>query len=331
MVSPPVVSRVARADRAQQRLGVVAEERDQDELLLARRKPLGLLAHVLGRGRVVFQRHAVGEERDRPLDGRVDRAGRPAEAALDECPKLVDDRAVAASGENVDQRLRGEDLPDRGRERRPAGLAADRLELLERLEQPVAGGVGAQVGVERRDEPGRQVVLRCPHRQPRRVRRHDLVADVLVDEVRCLPQTGDVDASVEPHPGQRGRERLAGDPMEGERERIDRAGDQIGAGARRLERVGEAATARSLAVEADGQARGLLDPSDELGGLVRLEPAARIVHEGTRCLDVGQLLRLFDELRPSRPGHRGCTRGRRGTPCPRRRSPRRDRAGSRRR
>ena len=152
------------------------------------------------------------------------------------------------------------------------------------------------MGVERRDEPDRQVVLRCAHRQPGRVRRHDLVADVLVDEIRCLPQAGDVDARVESHPGERGRERLAGDTMERERERIDRAGDQVGAGARGLERVGEAAAARSLAVEADGQARGLLDPSDELGGLVWLEPAARIVHERTGCLDVGQLLRLLDEL-----------------------------------
>ena len=196
----------------------------------------------------------------------------------------------------MDQRLRGEDLADRSCERRPAGLAPDLLQLVERLEQAVVGGVCAQVRVERRDEAGRQVVLGRANRDPRRVRRHDLVADVLVDEVGRRPELGDVDAGAEAHPGERGGERLAGDAVERERERIDGAGDHVRAGARGLERVGERGSAGALAVEADREPRRLLDAADELAGLVRLEPAARIVHERARRLDLRQLPRLLDEL-----------------------------------
>ena len=46
---------------------------------------------------------------------------------------------VAARREDVDDRLRGEHLADRRRERRPAGLRADPVELLEHLVEPVAG------------------------------------------------------------------------------------------------------------------------------------------------------------------------------------------------
>ena len=196
----------------------------------------------------------------------------------------------------MDQRLRGEDLADRRGEGRPAGLAPDLLELVERLEQAVVGGVGAQMRVERRDETGRQVVLRRAHGDPGCVRRHDLVADVLVDEVGSLPQPGDVDAGVESHPGERGGERLARDAMQRERERVDGAGDHVGAGPGGLERVRERGPAGALAVEADGQAGGFVHAADELARLVRLEPAARIVHERPRRLDLRQLLRLLDEL-----------------------------------
>ena len=94
----------------------------------------------------------------------------------------------------MDQRLRGENLADRGGQRRPARLAADRLQLLQRLEQPVAGGVRPQVCVECGDEAGRQVVLGCSDREAWSVRRDDLVADVLVDEVGRFPEPIDVDA-----------------------------------------------------------------------------------------------------------------------------------------
>ena len=196
----------------------------------------------------------------------------------------------------MDQRLRGQDLADRRSERRPAGLAPDLLQLVERLQQAIVGGVGAEVRVERRDEPGREVVLRGADGDPRRVRRHDLVADVLVDEVGGLPQPRDVDAGVEAHARERGGERLAGDPVQRERERVDGARDHVRAGPGGLERVRERGAAGALAVEADGKAARLLDAADELARLVRLEPAARVVHERPRRLDLRQLLRLLDEL-----------------------------------
>ena len=183
-----IVAAVAGANRAEELFGLLSEECDQDELLLARREPLGLEPDIFGGRRVVVERpHPVGEQLDRPRDGGVHGAGRSAEASLDERAELVDDRSVAAGGENVDQRLRGEDLADRRRERRPAGLTPDLLQLVERLQQAVIGRVRTQMRVECRDEPGRQVVLRRAHGNPRGVRCHDLVADVLVDEVGRLP------------------------------------------------------------------------------------------------------------------------------------------------
>ena len=64
----------------------------------------------------------------------------------------------------------------------------------------------------------------------------------------------------------------------------------------RLERVRERGPAGALAVEADRKPGRLLDASDELARLVRLEPAARVVHERARRLDLRQLARLLDEL-----------------------------------
>ena len=108
-------------------------------------------------------------------------AGVVAVGALDEHAELVEHRAVAAGGEDVEQRLRGEDLPDRRGERRPAGLGPDPHDLRQRVEQAVAGGVRAEVDVERGDEPGRKVVLGGANGDPRCDGRDGLVADVLVD------------------------------------------------------------------------------------------------------------------------------------------------------
>ena len=123
-----VLARVAAADRAQQRLRLLAEQREQDELLLARREAFRLLRArprpSAGRRPAARRRSS---ERDGACDGRVDRARRRAVAALDERPELVDDGAVAPRGEDVDERLRREDLADRRGERRPAGLVADPL------------------------------------------------------------------------------------------------------------------------------------------------------------------------------------------------------------
>ena len=76
----------------------------------------------------------------RARQGRVDRRGRAAEPAVDELAQLVDDRPVAVCAQHVHERLRGDDLADRRRERRRADLAPDPLELVENLLQPVAGG-----------------------------------------------------------------------------------------------------------------------------------------------------------------------------------------------
>ena len=97
----------------------------------------------------------------------------------------------------MDQRLRGEDLADRGCERRPAGLAPDLLQLLERLEQAVVGGVGAQVRVERGDEARRQVVLGGADGDPRAV----TISSPMCSSTRSdASHRRDVDAGAEAHP-----------------------------------------------------------------------------------------------------------------------------------
>ena len=279
----------------QQRLGLVAEERDQDELLLARGQPFGLGADVLRARRILVQRHAVGQQRDRSRDGCVDLARRLAVAALHQRSELVDDRAVAARREDVDQRLRREDLANRGGEGRPACLAADQRQLVQHLEQAIVGGVRAELAVEGGDETRREVVLGRAHGEARRKWRDRDVLEVLVDEVGALPQPGHVDACSHPHPGQRRGERLAGDTVERERERVERAGDQVGAGARRLERVGETRARRALTVEADRKPGCLGDLGDELAALMGLEPAGGIVDQRSVRAELSKLLRLLDE------------------------------------
>ena len=95
------VARVPRPDDLQELLGVGAEHRDQDELLLARREAFRLLAYVLGRHGILDELRARREQRHRALDVRVDRLGRHAVAALHELAELVDDGAVPARLEHV--------------------------------------------------------------------------------------------------------------------------------------------------------------------------------------------------------------------------------------
>ena len=197
--------------------------------------------------------------------------------------------------EHVEQRLRAEDLPDRRRERRRADLRADAGELVEHLVEPVAGGLGAQARVDARDEARGQSVLGCADGDPRRERRDRLVADVLVDDLRGLPERVDVDARVEAEAGERLRERLARDAVDGERDRIDGARREIGAGPDRLERGGQRVAARALAVDADGQPARLADALDQLGCAVRAERAGRVVDDDARSAELGQLARLLDE------------------------------------
>ena len=164
------LARVPRADDPQELLGIGAEHGDEHELLLARGEAFRLLAHVLGGHRLVLRDDARREQTDRSLDGRVDRLRGVPVRTLDERAELVDHGPVPPRFEHVQERLAGEDLPDRRRERRPAGLRAHRPDLLEHLLEPVRGRMGAQVHVERGDESRRQVVLGSAHRDPRRNR-----------------------------------------------------------------------------------------------------------------------------------------------------------------
>ena len=189
--------------------------------------PPALLADLVEGRRDVLLALGVGVELDDALERRVDRRRRRAEGAGDEAPHLVDDDEVAARREDVDDRLRGEHLADRRRERRPARLRADPVELLEHLVEPVVGAFRLQRVVDPGDDARRQVVARREHGDARHERSHELVADVLVDEVGRLPERVDVDAGVEPDAAERLRERLARDAVQGQRERVDRAGDEL--------------------------------------------------------------------------------------------------------
>ena len=132
------------------------------------------------------------EKLERASNSRLDRCRRRAVGPGDEQAELVEHRPVAPGREDVEERLRAEDLPDRRRERRPARLRANADDLDEGVEQPIAGRVRAQVRVERGDEPCGEVVLGGAHRDARRERRQRLVPDVLVDDVRRLPEPVDV-------------------------------------------------------------------------------------------------------------------------------------------
>ena len=141
-------------------LGLLAEHREQDEILLARCEPFRSFADVLGARRILVETAAAaGDERHRARDGLLDRRGRRAVGTFDQHPELVQDRAVATGGEDVEERLRGEDLADRRRERRPAGLGPDAHHLGERVEQAITGGVRAEVNVESCDKACRKVVF----------------------------------------------------------------------------------------------------------------------------------------------------------------------------
>ena len=125
------------------------------------------------------------------------------------------------------QRLRGEHLPDRRGERRPAGLGPDAVQLLEHFVEPVLGAFRPQRVVDSGDDARRDVVACSEHRYPRHERGHELVADVLVEEIGGLPERVEVDSRIETDAAERLRERLARDTVEGQRERVDRAGDEL--------------------------------------------------------------------------------------------------------
>ncbi len=287
---------VALADRLEQRLRLAPEHGEQDEILLAGGEALGGLAHVLGTRRILVERGGVGtEQRHGPSDGVCDRGRRVAVGALDELAKLVEHGAVPTGGEDVEQRLRGEDLADRRRQRRPAGLGADAADFGQGVEQAVAGGMGAQVDVERCDEPGREVVLDGAHGDPGGDRGDGLVADVLVDHVGRLPHGCRVGAGGAVEAVQRFDEGLAADAVQGQCERVDGGRDEVGFDPGGDQRVREAGAGGSLDVEADREPGRLLQAHDQLLGEVRQQRAGRVVDDDPRGAELGDLLRLLDE------------------------------------
>ena len=244
---------MALANRLQERLRLLAEHCEQHQVLLARGQPVGGVEHVLGARRILFEGWCAGRQQpDGTLDSRLDRRRSLAVPAFDEQPELVQHGAVAPRREDVQQRLGGENLPDRCRKRRPARLGADAADLRERVEQTVSRRVGAQVHVERRHEACREVVLGGADGDAGRDRRHGLVADVLVDRIGCLPERVCGDARVAPEAVEHVDERFAGDAVKCERQRVDRRGDEVGADARGDERVRETRARGALQVEPDG-------------------------------------------------------------------------------
>src|SRR5205085_830083 len=99
-----LVTARALADRLEQRLGLLAEEREQQQLLLRGGDALGLFAKLLEVDglRVLM---AVCEQVDRTPERGVDGRGRPSEATLDKVAQLVDHRRIAVRRENVEERL----------------------------------------------------------------------------------------------------------------------------------------------------------------------------------------------------------------------------------
>ena len=195
----------------------------------------------------------------------------------------------------MEKRLRGENLADRCRERRPPGLGADAPDLLEDVEQAIGGGVRAQVHVERRDETRGEVVLRRADGDARCDVRDRLVADELVDDVRRLPELVDGEPGVVAQPLQRLCDGLAGHAVERERERIDGGCDEVRARVDGGERRCEPDARRALDVEAHREPARLPDPRHEVLRPVRDERARRVVHEDPRRAELGQLPRPLDQ------------------------------------
>src|SRR3954447_24887111 len=112
-----VAAAAAPADRAHQPPGALAEQPEQQQLLLARREALGLRARLVERRDVQRRRLRVAGEPDGAAHVRIDRSGRRPPLALEQRAHLVDHDRVPRRREDVQQRLGAEDLPDRRRER----------------------------------------------------------------------------------------------------------------------------------------------------------------------------------------------------------------------
>jgi hypothetical protein len=129
-------------------------------------------------------------------------------------------------------------------------------------------------------------VTRGEHCYARDERRHELVADVLVQEIGRLPECVHVDAGVEARTAEGLRERLARDPVESQRQRVDRTGDQLRARVSGGQGCGERTAARSLGVDPDGKTARLGQRADELFRGAGLQRAGRVVEEDAHCAEL---------------------------------------------
>ncbi len=238
---------------------------------------------------------AVLEQLHRALERRVDRRRRAPEASFDQVAQLVDHGRVTVRGQNVQQRLRSDDLPDRRRERRRADFRADLVELVEYLVEAIACGPSTQLDVEGGDNSDGNLALRGAHGDARRDRRDGLVADVLVDEVCGGPELVQIYTGVETQSGERLRCSFRGDAVHRQCDRIGGDSDHVGARARGLERGGEGVAAGALRVEADRQTGHVTQLGDELTRAVRLQNRGRIVQEDARGAHLRQPLCGVDE------------------------------------
>ena len=149
--------------------------------------------------------------------------------------------------------------------------------------------------IERRDEPGGQVVLGCAHGDSRRERCDRLVADVLVDHVGGFPEARDINSCRAAQAVENVDQRLPRNAMQSERQRVDGGRHKVGAEACRDQRVGEPGSRSALDVEPDRQTARFGQPANELLGHMRRQRARWIVDDDARRAELGQSARLLDE------------------------------------
>ena len=283
--------RAPAAKRLDQPRRVVSEEREEQQVLLAR-SSAGARLQVVHVGRLLGRPVVVGE-RSRDVGDLHRRRAVPAAqepAHLGRCIR------PSARREHVAHGLHGEDAADRLRERGHAAVLAHPRQLVEHLVQAV-GRIGrAKAGVDLGHEPDRDPVERRPQGDPRRDRkRRHLRGDVVVDEPRRCPDLCGVDAVLDPEPGEGVAEELGRDPVQGGGDRVRGGGDRLGAAPRGLDRHRERVPARPLAVEPDRHAGRLGKPRDDLAARPRVERSGRVVEQHVIGPELRQTARLLDD------------------------------------
>ena len=184
----------AAADRPQQPFRLLAEQPEQQQLLLARREPLRLRAQLVERG------HAeIAASRDRPCARR--RGGCPRRSRPAACPSSA--RKARAS-----RRRRSSSGSQRGRSAAPGSRGSGRSAPRAAASRPRRGSRTTSASTSSSRSPAdcarrfassaatRPAGRSCSAARTaiaRRERRHRLVADVLVDQIRRLPELLHVD------------------------------------------------------------------------------------------------------------------------------------------